>query len=95
MNQTNQPSWPSALVAVAIVALVGLMFYLAVYHDFDKIWAGAGTIVGVVTGAIPAYFFRQQAQQAQQQASDATRHWAAAAGAADPDKYHQILKTLQ
>jgi hypothetical protein len=58
------PSWPSAVVAVAVIALVGVMFWRAVDADYEKIWAGVGTIVGVVTGAIPAYFFRQDAQQA-------------------------------
>jgi hypothetical protein len=58
------PSWPSAVVAVAIVALVALMFDLAVDHNFTTIWTGVGSVVGVVTGAIPSYFFHQQAQKA-------------------------------
>ena len=58
------PTWPSAAVALGFLALVGLMFWLAVQNDFATIWAGVGTVVGVVTGAIPAYFFRQDAQQA-------------------------------
>ena len=36
----DSPSWPSAIVAVALIALVGLMFKLAVDNDFEKIWAG-------------------------------------------------------
>ena len=90
----NQPSWPSALVAVAMIALVAFMFKLAVDHDFDKIWAGAGTIVGVLTGAIPAYFFHQQAQQAQQQATAANARAEVAAGAADPEKYQALLEAM-
>jgi hypothetical protein len=58
------PSWPSAVVAVAIIALVGVMFWKAVDEDFQAIWTGVGTVVGVVTGAIPAYFFRVDAQKA-------------------------------
>jgi hypothetical protein len=60
----GQPSWPSAAVAIAIIALVGLMFVEAVDNDFATIWAGVGTVVGVITGAIPSYFFRTEAQKA-------------------------------
>lgn len=63
-NSNAGPSWPSAVVAVAIVALVGVMFWKAVDNDFTTIWAAVGTVVGVVTGSIPAYFFRVDAQKA-------------------------------
>jgi hypothetical protein len=52
------------VVAVAIIALVGVMFWKAVDGDFSTIWSGVGTVVGVVTGAIPAYFFRTEARKA-------------------------------
>ena len=52
------------MVAVALIALVGFMFKLAVDNDFATIWAGAGTIVGVLTGAVPSYFFKTQADKA-------------------------------
>jgi len=58
------PSWPSAVVAIAFIALVGFMFAQAVSHDFAKIWSAVGTLVGVLTGAIPAYFFKTQADKA-------------------------------
>jgi hypothetical protein len=58
------PTWPSAVVAVAIIALVGVMFWKAVDENFQEIWTGVGTVIGVVTGAIPAYFFRADAQKA-------------------------------
>lgn len=83
-----RPTWPSAVVAVAFIALVGFMFKEAVDHDFTKIWAGVGTIVGVLTGAIPSYFFRQQAERAQQRAE-------LAAGAADPARYKELLDALK
>lgn len=51
-------------MAVAIIALVGVMFWKAVDEDFATIWAGVGTVVGVITGAIPTYFFRSEAQKA-------------------------------
>jgi multidrug transporter EmrE-like cation transporter len=58
----DKPSWPSALVAVAFVALVGLMLWRATesLHDFSTIWSGVGGVVGVLTGAIPSYFFAQK-----------------------------------
>ena len=74
----DTPSWPSAVVAVAIIALVGLMFWKAVDGDFATIWSGVGTVVGVVTGAIPSYFFHRQARQAQAQVT-------AIAAEANPD----------
>ncbi len=58
------PTWPSAVVAVALIALVGFMFWIAVENDFEKIWAAVGTIVGLLTGAIPSYFFKSQADKA-------------------------------
>jgi hypothetical protein len=61
----NNQSWQSVVVAVSMIALVGLMFYEAANSsDFSTIWAGAGTLVGVVTGAIPSYFFHQEAKTA-------------------------------
>jgi hypothetical protein len=60
----NGPNWPSAVVALGFLALVGLMFWKAAEGDFATIWAGVGTVVGVATGAIPAYFFRQDAKKA-------------------------------
>jgi len=66
-----------------MIALVGLMFYEAVNHDFATVWAGAGTIVGVLVGAIPAYFFHQQAQTAQRQAQ-------LALGAMDPEQFKEL-----
>jgi hypothetical protein len=58
------PNWPSAVVALGFLALVGVMFWKAAEGNFAEIWAGVGTVVGVVTGVIPAYFFRQDAKKA-------------------------------
>jgi uncharacterized membrane protein YbhN (UPF0104 family) len=57
----DRPSWQSTVIGVAFVGLVGVMFWRATDNDFTTIWQGAGTVVGVVTGAIPAYFFATQA----------------------------------
>jgi hypothetical protein len=86
-EMNSGPSWPSAFVAVFLIALVGLMFHEAVTHDFATVWAGAGSIVGVVVGAFPSYFFAQQAQRAERRAQ-------LAAGAADPDKFRELLESL-
>ncbi len=85
------PSWPSAVVAVAIITLVGVMFWRAVDGNFATIWAGVGTIVGVVSGAIPSYFFQQQAKKAQERAeaisAAAPAEAVAAARAASPKAF--------
>jgi hypothetical protein len=102
MNRS--PSWQSVVIAVAIIALVGLFFAVGVTQtddtdDFLKIWGAVGTIVGIVAGAIPSYFFKTQADHAAAQADQATtqadqateaanRHAErvqALAGAADPE----------
>lgn len=83
----NQPTWPSALVAVAVIALVGVMFWKAVDEDFATIWAGVGTVVGVVTGSIPAYFFRAEAQKASTRAE-------AIAAEASPEAVHNAREKV-
>ena len=75
----DKPSWQATVVALAFIALVGVMFWRAVDSDFAKIWAAVGSIVGVVVGAIPSYFFHAKAEKANQRAE-------AYASAADPDK---------
>ncbi len=61
--ESRAPSWQTTVVAVAFIALVAVMFVKAVDSgNFGTIWAGVGSLVGVLTGAIPSYFFRVQAQ---------------------------------
>jgi hypothetical protein len=60
----GKPSWPSTVIASLLIGLVGATF-LVVYlkggiDDALKAWAAIGTIAGVVTGVVPAYFFGQQ-----------------------------------
>jgi hypothetical protein len=81
----SKNGWPAAVVAVALIALVGVMFWRATDKDFATIWAGVGTIVGVVTGSIPAYFFRTEAIKASSRAE-------AIAGAAPPGTVEQARK---
>jgi hypothetical protein len=65
--------WPTTVVALAFIALVGVMFWRATDgSNFTLIWAGVGTIVGVLTGAIPSFFFVRTASAATSQARSAT-----------------------
>lgn len=71
------PSWQSTLIALAFILLVGAIF-LVVYvrDDIDtalKAWAGLGTLVGVVVGVIPTYFFGKAATEAQAKAGEQAR----------------------
>jgi hypothetical protein len=61
------------MVAVAFLAFIGSIFLSVYYRDgVDaalKVWGALGTVVGVVGGAIPSYFFHQSAQAAQRDAN--------------------------
>ncbi len=62
----NSPGWSTTVVALGFLALVGVMFWRATDSaDFATIWAAVGSIVGVVVGAIPSFFFKAQADTAQ------------------------------
>lgn len=83
MQQPNVQPNPvqSTIVAVALIALVGVMFWRATGKTADKdlfpaVWAGAGTLVGVLVGAVPSFFFRAQAT-AETNRANTERHRAA------------------
>jgi hypothetical protein len=60
------------------IAYLGLLVFLMVFcawvttsfDDFAKYWALFGTIVGVATGSIPAYFFKTQADRSEARAEE-------------------------
>jgi multidrug transporter EmrE-like cation transporter len=80
-----QQSWQSTVIALGFIAFAGLGLYLAVSsNNFSTVWAGIGTVVGVLTGAIPSYFFKQQADA---QIKKAT----AFAGAMDHVTYQKLI----
>jgi hypothetical protein len=87
----SQPSWPSTVVAVAFIALIGTIFWRAVDNDFATIWSGVGTLLGVVTGAIPSYFFHTEAKKASARAEaiagEATPEAVAAARSRAPEAF--------
>jgi hypothetical protein len=65
-----QQSWQSTVIAFGFIAFAGLGLYLAVSnHRFSTIWSGIGTVVGVLTVAIPSDFFKQQADAAVRRAT--------------------------
>jgi hypothetical protein len=61
------------IIAVAFILLLGFIFWttmreMSTSDEFLKIWAAVGPIVGVVTGLIPTYFFRNAAKTASEHA---------------------------
>jgi hypothetical protein len=72
-DQTRASEWPAATVAIAFLGFVAAIFLSVYYRDgVDaalKVWGAIGTVVGVLTGAIPSYFFRRAAQMAQRNAN--------------------------
>jgi hypothetical protein len=66
MAPTNKQA---TVVAVGFIVLIGAITITAleVYEvdAFLKVWAVVGTLVGVVTGAIPSFFFAVSSGKAQ------------------------------
>jgi len=75
-NNGNGPNWPAAVVALGFLAFVGMIFWAVYTKDgmdgATKAWALIGTVVGVITGSIPSYFFHRAATDAQKDAKAAT-----------------------
>lgn len=73
----NEPSWQSAAVALGLLSLIAAVAVASVvsYNADDalKIWTALGSLLGVVTGAVVAYFFaRGTVRQADERAQTAT-----------------------
>jgi hypothetical protein len=83
-SPTQTVSWQSAVVAVAIIAVVGGIAITAIakYSTVDealKFWSALSGLVGLITGAFVTYFFsRGNIQQAQQEKSQAVQQTQAA-----------------
>jgi hypothetical protein len=75
----NQTGWPSAAVAIAILALIGSVTIAAIfrYPTLDEalqIWGMMTALIGIVTGAFVTYFFTRGAvDNAREQARDALK----------------------
>lgn len=72
-GQPQQISWPSTVVALGILTLIGAIVVSAIVHynsvdDALKIWTGLTALLGVVTGAFVSYFFTRGTTQAAQDA---------------------------
>jgi ammonia channel protein AmtB len=70
----TKPSWQSTLIAALLIGLTGSIFLVVEVKsgidDALKAWAAIGTLAGVVTGVVPAYFFGQQRAAAAEQAAE-------------------------
>jgi hypothetical protein len=58
----NQTEWPSAAVAIAILALIGAVTVAAIFRyqtlaEALQIWQAMAALIGIVTGAFVTYFF--------------------------------------
>ena len=73
-NQQHDVGWPSAAVAVALLATIAAIAVVAILRysvdDALKVWSALGTLVGVVTGAFVTYFFTRGAVQHARRAAD-------------------------
>ena len=72
---SDRIEWPSALVAGALVLLVGGIQVVAIlkYDTVDdaiKFWNGLTSLVGLFTGAFVTYFFTKPARQEAKQRND-------------------------
>lgn len=88
MNE-NQTGWPSAAVAIAILALIGAVTVAAIFRyqtlaEALQIWQAMAALIGIVTGAFVTYFFTRGAvETAQGQARVAMQQAAVEARRAD------------
>lgn len=78
----------SVLMGLAYLALVVFLLLFCgwrttTYDDFAKYWALFGTIVGIITGVIPAYFFKVQADRRADREAEKAQLFASAANTAD------------
>jgi len=72
----KQVAWPSAVVATALLLVIGAVTVAAIakypVDDALKVWTALTAIVGVITGAVVSYFFtRSTVQQALEQTQKA------------------------
>ena len=78
----------SILMGLAYLALVVFLLLFCgwrttTYDDFAKYWGLFGTIIGIVTGAIPTYFFKVQADRRADREGEKAQLFASAANTAD------------
>lgn len=72
----------SYVLLIAVIAIVALDQYSV--DDFLKVWAVLGTLIGVLTGAVPSYFFAVSAGKAKEEQDRAEERVQAVLGVAEP-----------
>jgi hypothetical protein len=98
----NQTGWPSAAVAIAILALIGAVTIAAInkyatWNEALQLWQAMTALIGIVTGAFVTYFFTRGAvETAQDQARGAMQiasqqALTKAAGLLDPQQFEGLL----
>jgi type III secretory pathway component EscV len=79
----------ATVVAIFYLLLVGVIAVVALHEyaidDFLKVWAVLGTLVGVLTGAVPSYFFAVTAGAAKEKEAKAEERAQTILGVADSD----------
>lgn len=64
------------------------------FEEFAQYWGLFGTLVGVVTGAIPAFFFKADANKADTSAQAANKRAEIYASIADPERVSEAEARL-
>jgi hypothetical protein len=98
-KQTVQSKTGSILIGIAYLALVVFIIIYcghraADFNGYSQYWGLFGTLVGVATGAIPSFFFKAQADQANDRAQRANNKAQVFAGALDPQKADELRRGL-
>jgi hypothetical protein len=87
----------SILIGIAYLALVVFIIIYcgqrsADFSGYSQYWGLFGTLVGVATGAIPSFFFKAQADQANDRAEKANGKAQVLAGALEPEKVEELKR---
>lgn len=89
-------SWKSTILGIAFLAFVFGVLWLGLDHsgNFSTIWAALGPVVGVVTGVIPSYFFKQQADTANANAAKQIHRTVAYAESVPENRLGEVQQRL-
>jgi hypothetical protein len=84
----------AAVVAVAFLALIGIIFWRATEpnQDFAGIWGSAAGLLGVAIGIIPTYFFQRQVRAERGRSAALGDQRAVLAADAGPDAAREVIK---
>ena len=90
----------SIVIAVCYLGVVVLLIFYCgwqadSFDEYAQYWGLFATLVGVTTGAIPSFFFKAQADRANDRANKESTKALLMAGAADPDRAKEIREAHQ